>query len=276
MGREPPPPSPHRPVPLFPALLLAAAYGALGAGYARRLRAGHGGAGAVLPALTALAVVGHGALLACALPRAAGMDAGFGNAVSASAALVMFAFVVTRAFQPIDALGALLAPAAGLSVLVGLVPEAAQPVELAGHGALVAHILLSLAAYALLALAALQALLLAYQDRHLRAHDTGPQLRALPPLWDMERVLFRLIGLGFVTLSLALATGFAFLEGAFASPLAQKTALSLLAWVVFGALLIGRRFAGWRGQRAARLTLAGFALLIAAYLGSKLAAELLG
>jgi ABC-type uncharacterized transport system permease subunit len=260
-------------VPAIPALLVAAAYAALGVSYARRLRAGRERVGTALVALTAIAVLGHGALLALTLPHAAGMDVGFGSAASATAALVMLGFVILRTVQPVDALGALLLPAAAVSVLLALLPESAPPLRVAGHAALVAHILLSLAAYALLALAALQALLLAYQDRHLRAHDPGPPLRTLPPLWDMERVLFRLIGAGFVTLSLALLTGFAFLQGAFSGALAQKTALSLLAWLVFGALLAGRRFAGWRGQRAARLALAGFGLLLAAYLGSKLLAE---
>lgn len=262
-------------MPLVLSLLLAAAYGALGMGYARRLRAG-AQAGAGLAALTGLAVLAHGALLAGTLPATTGMDVGFGNAVSATAALVLAAFVLMRLAQPVDALGVLLLPAASVSVLIGLVPDPAHPVTVAGRMPLMAHIVLSLAAYCLLALAALQALVLAWQDRHLRAHDPGGPLRALPPMWDMERLLFRLIALGFGVLSLALLTGFAFLDGALAGPNAQKTALSLLAWVVFGTLLTGHYLAGWRGQRAARLTLAGFGLLIAAYLGSKLLSELLG
>lgn len=264
------------PVPVLPALLVAAAYAALAVGYARALRAGRERVGRPLAGLTGLAVLAHLALLAATLPQAAGMDVGFGNAASATAALVMLAFVGLRALQPVDALGLLLLPAAAVSVLLALLPEPSQPLRVAGNAALLAHILLSLAAYALLALAALQALLLAYQDRHLRAHDPGPPLRTLPPLWDMERVLLRLIAAGFVTLSLALLTGFVFLEGALSGPLAQKTALSLLAWLVFGTLLAGHRLLGWRGQRAARLALAGFGLLLAAYLGSKLLAELVG
>jgi len=42
---------------------------------------------------------------------------------------------------------------------------------------------------------------------------------------------------------------------------------------VIGTLLIGRRRAGWRGRTAVRWTLAGFALLALAYLGSKFALE---
>src|SRR5690606_18370428 len=106
--------------------LLAGLYGVLGAGYAHALRAGQRRAALPVSGLTALAVIAHGALLARTLPLGHGMDVGFGNALSATAALVMLAFVITRAFQAIDALGMLLAPAAGAAVLVALVPEPAQ------------------------------------------------------------------------------------------------------------------------------------------------------
>lgn len=42
---------------------------------------------------------------------------------------------------------------------------------------------------------------------------------------------------------------------------------------MIGTLLVGRRRAGWRGRTAVRWTLAGFALLVLAYLGSKFALE---
>jgi ABC-type uncharacterized transport system permease subunit len=52
--------------------------------------------------------------------------------------------------------------------------------------------------------------------------------------------------------------------------LAHKFALSLLAWVIFGILMGGRFFAGWRGKRAINLYLWGFAMLCLAYFGSRL------
>ena len=38
---------------------------------------------------------------------------------------------------------------------------------------------------------------------------------------------------------------------------AHTAILSLVAWIIFGVLLIGRRRWGWRGHRAVNLTLAG-------------------
>jgi ABC-type uncharacterized transport system permease subunit len=90
----------------------------------------------------------------------------------------------------------------------------------------------------------------------------------------MEALLFEMIGIGFVLLTLALLSGFAFLDNMFAQHLVHKTVLSVLAWMVFGGLLLGRRFRGWRGQKAIRWTLGGFLLLILAYFGSKFVLEL--
>jgi ABC-type uncharacterized transport system permease subunit len=49
----------------------------------------------------------------------------------------------------------------------------------------------------------------------------------------------------------------------------------MVAWVVFGVLLLGRWRFGWRGRKALRWTLAGYVLLGLAYFGSKLVLETL-
>lgn len=87
--------------------------------------------------------------------------------------------------------------------------------------------------------------------------------------------MFSLIGSGLLFLTLSLASGFVFLENMFAQHLAHKTVLALIAWLVFSTLLLGRIRFGWRGIVAIRWTLAGFATLLLAYLGSKLVIELI-
>ena len=78
----------------------------------------------------------------------------------------------------------------------------------------------------------------------------------------------------FALLTLALATGAMFVEDLLGQHLAHKTVFSILAWLVFGALLYGRWRHGWRGERAARLALAGMVVLAIAFLGSKFVLEL--
>lgn len=138
-----------------------------------------------------------------------------------------------------------------------------------------AHILLSMAAAALLFAAAVTALLLVFLERRLRSRRLSDLPSALPPLDVLERVMFRLIGAGFVFLTLALFTGFVFVTNLFTQLLLQKTVLSLIAWLLFGVLLVGRIRFGWRGRSAVQWTLSGFAVLAVAYFGSKFILEYL-
>ena len=91
----------------------------------------------------------------------------------------------------------------------------------------------------------------------------------------MESLLFEMISVGFVLLTLSLASGLFFLEQIFAQQLAHKTVLSILAWLVFATLLWGRFRWGWRGRKALAWTISGFISLLLAYFGSKAVLELI-
>ncbi len=145
------------------------------------------------------------------------------------------------------------------------------------------HLVLAILAYSLLTIAAMQALLMATMDRRLHGDvltDRTPLARfldRLPPLLAMETVLFRLIAAGFVLLTATLVSGVFFSEQTFGRPLRfdHKSVFTIAAWVVFGGLLAGRVFFGWRGRTALRWTLIGFAMLMLAYVGSRFVLEVL-
>lgn len=158
-----------------------------------------------------------------------------------------------------------------------------------------AHLVVALAAYGLLTIAALHALYMFALDRWL--HSTGAlpwraggddgdsragdiqrgMLAPLPPLLTMERILFRLIWAGFILLTLTVLTGVVFSEYLFGRPirLDHKTVFTLVAWVTFAALLVGRATRGWRGRIALSWTLGGFAMLFLAYAGSRFVLEVI-
>ncbi len=136
------------------------------------------------------------------------------------------------------------------------------------------HAWLALLAYATLAVAALLAVMLWLQERALSRREIHGWLRALPPLVELEILLFRTIATGFVLLSATLLTGVLFVEDLLAQHLVHKTVLSLLSWLVFGVLLLGRWRFGWRGRKAVHWTLAAMALLVLAFFGSKFVLEL--
>ena len=75
-------------------------------------------------------------------------------------------------------------------------------------------------------------------------------------------------------LTATLLTGVLFVENLLAQHLVHKTVLSVLSWLAFGALLLGRWRYGWRGATAVRWTLAAMALLVLAFFGSKFVLEL--
>jgi len=136
------------------------------------------------------------------------------------------------------------------------------------------HVWLALLAYATLAIAALLALMLWAQERALRRHIFHRWLRLLPPMTELETLMFRTITVGFVLLTVTLFTGAVFIEDFFGQRLPHKTVLSVLSWLTFGALLIGRWRQGWRGARAVHWALSAMGLLLLAYFGSKFVYEM--
>ncbi|AHF05030.1 cytochrome C biogenesis protein [Marichromatium purpuratum 984] len=205
----------------------------------------------------------------------AGLNLGFYNALALTSWTVIALLLVSSLTKPVDNLGLILLPVAALTLMLSAIFSDVSFMHPTASWALKIHVLLSMLAYSLLTLAAGQAILLAIQDRHLHRRQPGGFVRTLPPLQTMESLLFEMISAGFVLLTLALLSGFAFLEDMFAQHLVHKTVLSVLAWLLFGGLLIGRFRKGWRGRTAIVWTLGGFALLILAYFGSKAVLELM-
>jgi ABC-type uncharacterized transport system permease subunit len=236
----------------------------------------HGGARAGVLVLAAGALALHAALLYIDL-FLGGLNLGLTSAASLVAWAVTLLFLVAVLFQPIESLGTLILPVAAVTLLFEwlwptrhLTLPGASPVQ-------AAHIVISLLAYSLLSIAVVQSLVLSLQERALHRRHAGGFLRNLPPLETMEHLLFRMIAVGFVLLTLTLVSGVFFSEELFGKPLrfTHHIVLSIIAWAVFGMLLVGRRLYGWRGRTAVRWTLAGFTLLVLGYFGSKFVLEVL-
>lgn len=167
--------------------------------------------------------------------------------------------------------GGMLFLAAIAAVLTGGEPALAQADGVTWQLRL--HVLTSLFAYGLLAVGAIVALYALVQEKRLHAGRLSSVNQLFAPLETTEKLLFGITTAGFFALLVAVSTGFAFVDNLFAQHLVHKTALSLLALVLFGLLLAGRRFAGWRGKRAVYLYLWGFVILCLAYFGSRLILE---
>jgi ABC-type uncharacterized transport system permease subunit len=223
--------------------------------------------------LSALAIVLHAAAHALSWHAGNGPDMHFFAAASL-VGLGMAALTTLFGMRGrMPALGVVVLPIAALSLLAyaGYGHRPAPPLD----WRLQLHAWCALLAYATLAIAALIAIMVWLQERALRRHQRQAWLRALPPLTELESLLFRTIAVGFALLTLTLLTGVLFVENLFAQHLVHKTVLSLLSWLAFGALLLGRWRRGWRGATAVLWTVTEMALLLLAFFVSRFVLELL-
>jgi ABC-type uncharacterized transport system permease subunit len=217
----------------------------------------------------------HVALLAHVAWRDDGLYLGVGSALSLILALTVAFYWVGSWFYRIDGMHALVLPVAALAILLPLLLPSLRPVPNTTLPAFKLHLLISMAAYGLLTIASMHVLVMAVMEKQLHGGRLSDPFAGLPPLLTMETMLFQLIGAGFVLLTLTVASGVLFSESLFGKPmqLNHKTIFGLLSWAIFGALLGGRLLYGWRGRVAVRWTLAGFLMLVLAYIGSKFVLE---
>ncbi len=230
--------------------------------------------------LLALVLIVHGVAVHMAMLQEHSLRLSWSVGLSLTIWLGMIVFWMENLVSEIGGLKLVLLPIAALiCLLAALFP---------GHDSLIIpvndayfqiHLLISIGAYSLIAIAAIHAFLMTSLDRYLhqpvqtRAERTvfARALEEQPPLLVQEKILFRLIWIGFVLLTLSIVTGVVVsvrVNGVLL-PFDHKTLFTLMSWVVFGLLLLGRAMRGWRGRFALRWTLVGFGLLMIAYTGTR-------
>ncbi len=225
--------------------------------------------------LAGLALLGHALALWLTVRVSGGWDLNFIYTLSFSAWIVALVLLLTGLRRGLLEAGILVFPGAACCVaLARMVPIEAlvlsdPSVELE------LHVFSSLLAYCLLSLAALNAMVLAVQDVLLRHPSSIRQLEMLPPLNVLEKLMFRLVAAGLLVLTISLITGFVFVDDLMAQHLAHKTVLSIISWILFALLLLGRWRYGLRGRQAVFFTLTAMFVLVLGYFGSKLVLEIL-
>lgn len=137
------------------------------------------------------------------------------------------------------------------------------------------HWLLGIASYGLFAAAVVHAWLMQRAEKSMRL--ATPDGDAGMPLLTLERLTFRFVGAGFVLLTATLLAGFFFTESLYGQGRVwhwdHKTIFSVLSWIAFAVLLVGRARFGWRGRTAVRVLYVGSVLLLLAYVGSRFVLE---
>jgi cytochrome c-type biogenesis protein CcsB len=187
-------------------------------------------------------------------------------------ALIGFVLIVRLRM---DVIGAYVAPAVTVAALIScdlthtshiVLPHSLQSVWLP------IHVTLALLGYALFVLAAAVSFIYLACESRLKSKRLAPGGN-LPSLEKLDRVNYRLLGWGFLMLSLAIISGAIWADarsGKFWS-WEPVESWSLVIWILYAALLESRITVGWRGRRAAALTIVVFGVLLGSFVGVNLA-----
>ncbi len=205
------------------------------------------------------------------------LNFGFAAALSVIMWLAVLLYWIESYYARMEGLLVIGLPVAALCVVLPLAFPGRHLLTHTASPAFRLHFLMAMLAYSLFALAALHAVLMAITEQRLHRGRLTPFFASLPPLLTMEALLFRLIRIAFVLLTLTLVSGALFSDHLFGKALTfnHKTLFAVLSWLMFAALLTGRHRYGWRGRKALRWTLAGFGVLLLAYVGSRFVLEVL-
>lgn len=227
--------------------------------------------------LAPLPIAGHAWTLYQVIFNGGALHLGLGPSLSLIIWLSAVIYWLASFRSRLAALEIVIFSAAALILVLALFLPAGRPLEHANLTLFGVHLLLSIISYSLFTIASLQALLMALLERRLHGTALPGFLQHMPPLLSLESLLFRVLGLGFVLLTLSLVTGMVFSEELTGKPLAlsHKIVFGFISWIIFGGLLLGRKLWGWRGRVALRWTLSGFLALVLAYLGTKFVLELI-
>ena len=202
---------------------------------------------------------------------------GFAPALSVTAWLGLTVYAVESYMYPkLKAVWVFAAIGAAAVILAMLFPG--QALHSAASKWLPVHWALGLASYGLFAAAVAHAWLMMRAESQMRlSPSTMSATSSGLPLLTLERLTFRFVTAGFVLLTATLLAGWLFSESLYGAGKVwkwdHKTIFSVLSWLAFAVLIVGRAQFGWRGRTAVRVLYVGSGLLLLAYVGSRFVLE---
>ncbi|MBX5481783.1 MAG: cytochrome c biogenesis protein CcsA [Myxococcaceae bacterium] len=217
----------------------------------------------------AVGLVLHGAALVVQVTGQGGVPLGMAQGLSLLSFLLLAIFFAIDLVYRRPVIGAFVTPLA-LAILVPafIVPAELAPLPEPVRGPLLpVHIAIALLGVAAFAVAAGVGLMYVVMERQMKGKRFGLLFSRLPPLMVLDELNRWLVVLGFIALSITLATG-AFFDSTFGFHLDPKRIATLIGWILFALLLGARSLAGWRGRRVALVTMAGFCILLVSFLSS--------
>ncbi len=172
--------------------------------------------------------------------------------------------------------GVVVMPVSLVMLLVArLTPTGTAPEDLSSLGRI--HISLATIGVGVFALASALSAIYLVEERALKKKKFDAlafEDKRGASLESLDRLAHRLVWVGFPIFTVALVLGAVWVTKLGENLDRPEYPLSAVTWVAFAALLVMRQVYGWRGRKAARLTLTGFAaalLVLAIYLLRRMA-----
>lgn len=234
----------------------------------------------------ALPVIGLGLLShfwilqASTFPAPDTVEMGFGISVSAMCFFSTLILFFGALYSRVHALYAIVLILSALGVWFPLLFPSPGRIVGASLGFKI-HIACGIVAYSFMMMAIVQAVLMSILNSRLKNHAAVNEpegiVATMPNLMMMEKILFRVIAACFVFLTLTIVGGMVSTAQYLHALLTfdHKTVLTILSWVVFGILLLGHRYFGWRSRRALTLFWVAVALQVIAYFAYRFVLDVL-
>lgn len=195
------------------------------------------------------------------------------DALGLLAILTLISYFVVEWKWQLRGLGFLATANAFLFTLISITfPDRFPPInrpELSGS-VLEVHIVLMILSFGILAFAFCVSVAYLIQDFILRKKQTLQVSRRLPPLNTLDLLINRLVGLGFLFMTIGIISGSVWAARWWGHWWGwdPKQILALLTWIFYAIYIYTRTLSGWKGKRSVILIVVGFALILITFVGT--------
>jgi cytochrome c-type biogenesis protein CcsB len=190
------------------------------------------------------------------------------EALSVYSWVIVGVYLLVQLKYRLTILGCFVAPVAFLMSLGGVAFGAGElPPGLKTYW-LPVHVTLAFLGNAVFALAFAVSLMYLVQESRLKSKKTAALHKNWPSLERLDRLNYIFLVWGFPLMTLGIVTGILWAHVQWGDYWTSDARLisSAIVWLLYGVLLQGRITAGWRGRRAAFLTIVGFVVVLGYFL----------
>ena len=199
---------------------------------------------------------------------------GFKSALSFFSWSIIFAYLIFQIKFKLRVLGSFIAPLAAFLMLISsTMPWLEGPVGPQFKSILLTvHIVIAFMGNGMFAITFLAAIMYILLERSIKQKKFGSFYNRLPSLATLDSINYYSLVYGFILLTLGMITGSIYAQHIIGTywQWDPKEVWSLITWVSYAVLIHERLVVGWRGRKAAIISIICFCILIFSFMGVSL------